>query len=589
MNHPRTQQNIHRLLVVLLVLILMLPTIPRAKAEDISGNCGKDAAWTLNAGVLTVSGSGVIEDYSEMNRAPWYKYRQTISRIVVSDGITHIGSYAFADMTLITSAQLPDSAKEIGSQAFYNCNSLEIIDIGKGVSEIGSSAFNRCWSLKAIWLPGSLQTIREMAFYRCESLRHITVPASVSTMEPRVFAYASGLQSATILANIGQLPYWTFYGCNNLRSVSLSSGITDIGVSAFENCNTLTDVKYGGSGTAAEAIEQYFQAQVPTLENFTAKQILINEQNKITGTVTQEQNGATVVVEQTHVVGSNSVVDTDIVRSENDTTIKIEAVVNNDSGWNDVEQQLDAAIRNNEEAQKAQLNVYLKSNGIIAGEDLGRFAGKNAKLSVHTVQGAVWHINCEDISLKEIQQSYDLSYTLTQLDTLTKAQKQVIGDALAYSLVFHSAIDFKVEVELPVGKPRNVATFFSMEKKNEYTSLQKSVVDNKGIAHFYLWKIQAEVEYLIGINVSSSNDSGAIIPDSMEGEYLPVEWIDKDKYIITDVKSSWGLTIGQLTWILLGVMVTAAVVVGVVMRILSKKRLQSEHFPQKAEDKNGKL
>ena len=65
-----------------------------ANAET-SGTCGPDLRWHLtDNGVLTISGKGKMNDYSNYNnRAPWSKYN--IKQIIIGDGVTTIGEFAF--------------------------------------------------------------------------------------------------------------------------------------------------------------------------------------------------------------------------------------------------------------------------------------------------------------------------------------------------------------------------------------------------------------------------------------------------------------------------------------------------------------
>ena len=114
-----------------------------ANAEK-SGTCGPNLKWHLNDnGVLTITGKGEMIDYSYYyNRAPWYGY--DIKRIIIGDGITAIGSSAFAYCSELTSVTIPNSVTKIGYYAFYNCSELTSVNIPNSVTEIGGSAFYNC-------------------------------------------------------------------------------------------------------------------------------------------------------------------------------------------------------------------------------------------------------------------------------------------------------------------------------------------------------------------------------------------------------------------------------------------------------------
>lgn len=116
-----------RILSTLLALCMVLTLLPGtawAAEEPASGTCGENLKWTLEDGVLTVSGLGAMENYSYIGLAPWYNDREFITTIKIEDGVTGIGDFAFFECTGLTSVTLPDSVTNIGISAFEYCNSL---------------------------------------------------------------------------------------------------------------------------------------------------------------------------------------------------------------------------------------------------------------------------------------------------------------------------------------------------------------------------------------------------------------------------------------------------------------------------------
>jgi len=580
MKNSKQQLNMARLLATLTAVFLLFAMLPPVQAAGASGSCGNGVSWTLDAGVLTISGNGAMDNYTENDHAPWRAQRQTIHSIVVESGVTHVGNFAFRELQAATTVHLADSVKTIGQYAFYDCNAVHTVKMSNGVTEIGRSAFERCRSLKSITLPGSLQTIRRMAFYRCESLITVTVPASVAVMEEKVFTYCSGLRSAVIMANIRQLPYWTFYGCYDLVTVSLSSSITSVGVSAFENCDQLTQANYGGTGSAAQGLKDQLQNEAPQLDSFKESQNLAGEPDRVfDSTQTQEQNGTTVSVDKHLFTGQDSKIDTQTTHSSQGSTVTMDAVLENQQGWEDVEQQLSDTLGKYADVSSVDIHTYLQNTNEVSATDLNRFAGKDVEITIHTPQGSIWRVNGKDLRDAKLKDKYRLSYTLTPLEELTQQQQAVIGLGKAYILVFDDSIDFNIELELTVGQPRNIASFLVMENSDAYTLKQRVVIDPKGIAHFYLGAVDAQVPYLIGINIpditSSKDPSDAIVPESMYNEYPPVEIIDA-KYLNAQIQSTMGITGWQLALILGGVLLAAAAVVFFVMRALSKRKYQNE-------------
>ena len=62
--------------------------------------------WSIDGNVLTISGSGPMNDYRKASDQPWYKYRKPVTKVVVNSGVTTIGENAFRGMDMMT-ATLP--------------------------------------------------------------------------------------------------------------------------------------------------------------------------------------------------------------------------------------------------------------------------------------------------------------------------------------------------------------------------------------------------------------------------------------------------------------------------------------------------
>lgn len=74
--------------------------------------------WAIDNGTLTISGTGAMEDYRNESDAPWYSRKSEITKIVVEDGINHIGNLAFYGLTNAKEAIVADSVETIGLCAF---------------------------------------------------------------------------------------------------------------------------------------------------------------------------------------------------------------------------------------------------------------------------------------------------------------------------------------------------------------------------------------------------------------------------------------------------------------------------------------
>lgn len=125
----------------------------------VSGSCGDSAVWSYDSetGTLTISGTGEIYDY-DYGETPWFEYSRKITSIVIEDGITGIGDYAFAYLYALESVTFSDTVITIGTAAFLGSGFSEII-IGKNVVSIGEGAFQECTYLTTIYIPDSVESI----------------------------------------------------------------------------------------------------------------------------------------------------------------------------------------------------------------------------------------------------------------------------------------------------------------------------------------------------------------------------------------------------------------------------------------------
>lgn len=109
-----------------------------------SGTCGENLTWELDdGGTLTVEGSGEMEEnYS--NCYPWFDYRNQITAIIFSDGVTSIEEEAFESFDKLYTVTIPASVKNIGTNAFLFCGSLAQISFAHRTNDeltIGNLAF----------------------------------------------------------------------------------------------------------------------------------------------------------------------------------------------------------------------------------------------------------------------------------------------------------------------------------------------------------------------------------------------------------------------------------------------------------------
>ena len=203
-----------RVLSIVLCLCLLVGLVPfsAAAANTVqSGTCGDNLTWTLdNDGVLTISGTGEMSNYPYPweNPTPW---GQEIKSVVVENGVTSIGDYAFWECDNMTSITLPEHMTRIGECAFSGCTALESIVLPEGITDIYYSTFGSCTALKSVTIPEGITTIANSAFYSCTSLTQIIIPESVTSIEDRAFGNSRNLQKVCFKGDAPQISdYYVF-------------------------------------------------------------------------------------------------------------------------------------------------------------------------------------------------------------------------------------------------------------------------------------------------------------------------------------------------------------------------------------------
>lgn len=94
----------------------------------------------------------------------WTNYIHKIKKVVINDGVTSIGNYAFSDCSLLEEVTMPDSITRIGDAAFSNCIELKEVEIPENTKTVGAVAFENCYDLDKLTIPESVVSVGESAF-----------------------------------------------------------------------------------------------------------------------------------------------------------------------------------------------------------------------------------------------------------------------------------------------------------------------------------------------------------------------------------------------------------------------------------------
>lgn len=214
---------------------------------------GNGVSWQLKSGVMTISGSGTMPDFSDYTKTPWYDYRNFIQKIVIADGVTAVGNNAFTACQSVTSISLPNSLTRIGNYAFAS-NGIKSISIPGSVKAIGEYAFSSCVLLTSVTLLNGVEIIGDGAF-SYTPLTSIIFPSSVTDIGSSAFLSVKNLASVTFLGEISSIGERAFKG-TGITSVVIPESVKNLGAGSFENCTKLTSLLidndlYNKSGSAA--------------------------------------------------------------------------------------------------------------------------------------------------------------------------------------------------------------------------------------------------------------------------------------------------------------------------------------------------
>lgn len=239
------------------------------------GNCGTNLKWALLGNhQLRVYGTGAMTDFSASS-APWYHQRENIVELVLSDGVSGIGDYAFVGCKALKSVVLADSVSRIGKHAFAQCSGISGLDLGK-ITEIGESAFEQsgltelrisggatitigndafagCAALKTVRLEQCTLKAGDRIWKGCAGLETVMISAGFTEIGSSLFADCTILSQLTLTGNCSAIGAYQFSGCTALTDIRIPNGVIELGSYAFQNCTGISEITLPDSVTAIQA------------------------------------------------------------------------------------------------------------------------------------------------------------------------------------------------------------------------------------------------------------------------------------------------------------------------------------------------
>ena len=182
---------------------------------------------------------GIIDDHVYQDNLLF------VTTVLIEDGISVIGEYAFYNDTSVQVISVPNSVNTIGQYAFYNCNSIKEINIPNGVTAIRSHTFFGCASLENIVTPNSVTLIEDYAFYGCVEAKNLTISNNCKSIGDNAFYNCKSVTALEIPSSVTKIGSYAFRSCVLITELDFSDNVDDIGECAFYDCNALQIVRLG--------------------------------------------------------------------------------------------------------------------------------------------------------------------------------------------------------------------------------------------------------------------------------------------------------------------------------------------------------
>lgn len=243
---------------------------------------------------------GADADGFEIENGVLKKYTGTATEVVIPEGVTSIGDYAFIGCSSLTEVVIPERVTSIGDYAFADCSSLSGMTLPKGLISIGYEAFCGCSGLEYIKveegnavfdsrgncnavidtesnmlirgckntiIPEDVTGIGKQAFCRCTSLTGIVIPEGVTGIGSGAFYECTNLEEINIPEGVAVLEANTFNGCESLKKIALPEGVKSIQGFSFQRCFSLEEINIPASveeiGPAFDACRSLSNITIP--------------------------------------------------------------------------------------------------------------------------------------------------------------------------------------------------------------------------------------------------------------------------------------------------------------------------------------
>lgn len=194
-------------------------------------------------------------------------FLETVTELIVEDGIKAIGSYAFANMPALEKVTFKGEA-DLSDHVFLNCPKLKEVTFEKA-AVIGEESFYGCESLTKLTFKSDA-TFEEKALASAESLADISLndeakvvglsdqkdspymknyPVDFIMNGSTLVFYKGNDEEVTIPLNVTKIGDGAFAGKEKLKTVNITKYVDTIGDNAFAGCSSLENVNFATFGS----------------------------------------------------------------------------------------------------------------------------------------------------------------------------------------------------------------------------------------------------------------------------------------------------------------------------------------------------
>ncbi len=238
----------------------------------IAGNAFEDCIGLTSVYVKDIVSWCDIDFYGDYSNPLYYAGNlyvkgELVTNLVIPNGVTSIGEYAFSDCDSLTSLVIPDSVRSIDTSAFEGCVNLKNVEISDRVTSIGEYAFLGCESLTSVYVKDIVSWC-DIDFYHKYSnplyyagnlylngdlVTDLVIPKNVTSIG-YIFCGCTSLKSVEIPNSVTSIGYSAFASCTSLKSVKIPNSVTSVEVSAFDECTSLKSITVDKNNTVYKSL-----------------------------------------------------------------------------------------------------------------------------------------------------------------------------------------------------------------------------------------------------------------------------------------------------------------------------------------------